>query len=213
MKKIKGFERVCFIIYSGPVDKYNSKINNLLDAIFDIIKEIDSQHPAIIVLIIFCIRILILRLSAQSLNYVFRRIWPSLISMLIVIFNRKGQQIKNPNVLLAGLKLIELFSVLQLEEFYFYQWIFAFDYFGITIDMKAQTDVVVGIGEQVHIVTPFDFKPYISYQFPNVQSFYVNYNNQLYPDQFQQEFQSKKRMMIIKDPSVTIPSPYPLGRD
>lgn len=63
IRKIKGFERVCFIIYSGPVDKYISKINILLDAILDSIKEVDSQHPAITVLIIFCIRILILRLS------------------------------------------------------------------------------------------------------------------------------------------------------
>lgn len=42
MKKIKGFERVCFIIYSGAVDKYHSKINILLDAILDSIKEIKT---------------------------------------------------------------------------------------------------------------------------------------------------------------------------
>jgi hypothetical protein len=40
IKKIKGFERVCFIIYSGPVDKYISKINILLDSILDTIKEV-----------------------------------------------------------------------------------------------------------------------------------------------------------------------------
>ena len=42
LKKIKGFERVCFIIYSGPVDKYISKINILIDAILDSIKEVKS---------------------------------------------------------------------------------------------------------------------------------------------------------------------------
>lgn len=41
-KKIKGFERVCFIIYSGAIDKYHSKINNLLDAILDVIKDLHT---------------------------------------------------------------------------------------------------------------------------------------------------------------------------
>ena len=40
MKKIKGFERVCFIIYSGGVDKYQSKLSNLLDTILTVIKDI-----------------------------------------------------------------------------------------------------------------------------------------------------------------------------
>jgi hypothetical protein len=109
------------------VDKYNSKINILLDAILDAIKEVNNQHPAITILILFCIRILILRLSPQSLTQVFRKIWPSLVSMLMQIFNRKGEPLKSPNVLLAGLKLVELLSLFQLEEFYFYQWIFVFD--------------------------------------------------------------------------------------
>ena len=64
--------------------------------------------------------------------------------MLIQIFNRKGEQIKSANVLLSALKLIELLSIFQLEEFYFYQWIFVFDYFGITIDMKYINDVPIG---------------------------------------------------------------------
>jgi len=42
IKKIKSFERVCFIIYSGQVDKYHSKINILLESILDAMKEIDK---------------------------------------------------------------------------------------------------------------------------------------------------------------------------
>lgn len=41
LKKTKGFERVCFIIYSGGVDKYQSKLSNLLDAILSVIKDIN----------------------------------------------------------------------------------------------------------------------------------------------------------------------------
>ena len=42
---------------------------------------------------------------------------------------------KNPNYLLAALKLIEMISLANLGEFAHHQWIFLTDYFGI--DLKA----------------------------------------------------------------------------
>jgi hypothetical protein len=36
--------------------------------------------------------------------------------------------------MLAGLKLIETLSFIQLDEFYLHQWMFVFDYFGLKID-------------------------------------------------------------------------------
>ena len=42
------------------------------------------------------------------------------------IFNKKNTQ-KNPNLTLAALKLIEMMSIVQLEEFYINQWVFLFD--------------------------------------------------------------------------------------
>ncbi|CAD8052257.1 unnamed protein product [Paramecium primaurelia] len=196
LKKTKGFERVCFIIYSGGVDKYQSKLSSLLDAILTVIKDINQQHEAITILIIFCIRILVLRLSQSSLTQVFRKIWPYLISMLIQIFDRKGKQ-ANPYLLISGLKLIELFSLFQLEEFYFYEWIFVFDYFGITINFQQVEQQQQQ--QKVKIVTPYKFIPYMAYQFPITAQYNVDYENKLYPDQYQQNLLKKKRLVKIKD--------------
>lgn len=37
-KRIKSFERICFILYSGSKDKYAQKIKGLLEKISDVIK-------------------------------------------------------------------------------------------------------------------------------------------------------------------------------
>ena len=37
-KKIKSFERICFIMYSGTKDKYTGKLEALLQKIVDVIK-------------------------------------------------------------------------------------------------------------------------------------------------------------------------------
>jgi len=42
---------------------------------------------------------------------------------------------KNPNLILAALKLIEMISINNLTEFAHHQWIFIYDYFGINISL------------------------------------------------------------------------------
>lgn len=37
-KRIKSFERICFILYSGSKDKYSQKIKGLLEKMADVIK-------------------------------------------------------------------------------------------------------------------------------------------------------------------------------
>lgn len=59
--------------------------------------------------------------------------------MLMQIFDRKGKR-SNINVLLAGLKLMELFTLFQLEEFYFYQWIFVFDCIFVFVIYRFRND-------------------------------------------------------------------------
>jgi hypothetical protein len=59
---------------------------------------------------------------------------------------------------------------------------------------------------KVQLSTPFEFTPYIAYQFPNLQTFTVDYENKLYPDQMQVTHGKKKRLVIIKDPQVRVPS-------
>ena len=49
----------------------------------EVIKNADSAHPSLLILVLFCVRILILRLSPSSLNELFRHIWPILLTLLV----------------------------------------------------------------------------------------------------------------------------------
>lgn len=73
----------------------------------------DNPSPALLILILFCMRILLMRLSTISLNKLFRSVWPSLITLLIQIF-KKEKASKNLNLQLAALKVIELIHALEL---------------------------------------------------------------------------------------------------
>lgn len=77
-------------------------------------------------------RILILRLSPKALESLLKTLWPMILSILIQILlkNKISLAKENKEVMnqiLAALKLIELISILQFEEFYLHQWIFVFD--------------------------------------------------------------------------------------
>jgi len=86
------------------------------------------------------------------------------------IFNKRINSQKNPNLILAALKLIEMMSIVQLEEFYINQWVFVFDYFGLTIE-PAQTEpqtsqVSIESGDPADLKGPkisgFIYQPYLT---------------------------------------------------
>lgn len=132
-KRIKSFERICFVIFSGDRDRFTKKLWTLIEKISEVIKS-DNVHPSLLILILFCVRILILRLSSTQLSELFRNIWPMLLTLLIQIFNKhkegpantKVNTPKNINLVLAGsynyfyqgLKLVEMISLTHQEDFF-----------------------------------------------------------------------------------------------
>lgn len=62
-----------------------NKIKALLEKIKEVIKE-DDINSRLMILILFCLRILILRLGQSTLNEVFRNIWPILLTLLVIDF-------------------------------------------------------------------------------------------------------------------------------
>lgn len=116
---------MCFIIYAGKVDRYENKLRVVLESLNEVMKQ-DDAPPALLILILFCIRILLMRLSAISLNKLFKSVWPSLITLLIQIFSREKVG-KSMNLQLAALKVVELIHAMELEEFMLHKWIFIFD--------------------------------------------------------------------------------------
>lgn len=110
------------------------------------IKIAESSHPSLLILVLFSIRILILRLSEISLNQLFIDIWPMILAFLMQIFSKNLVKVevaneisKNPNLLLAALKLIEMISISNLGEFAHHQWIFIYDYFGLKISLPENS--------------------------------------------------------------------------
>lgn len=145
-RRIKSFERICFILYSGQKDKYAGKLKLLLEKIADVIKKPENIHAALLILVLFAIRILILRLSEIALNQLFIDIWPMILTLLMQTFSKQMVRVqihneisKNPNYLLAALKLIEMISLTNLGEFAHHQWIFITDYFGVDFTVPEVT--------------------------------------------------------------------------
>jgi hypothetical protein len=85
----------------------------VLESLNEVMKQ-DDAPPALLILILFCIRILLMRLSAISLNKLFKSVWPSLITLLIQIFGREKAG-RNVNLQLAALKVVELIHAMELE--------------------------------------------------------------------------------------------------
>lgn len=198
-QRIKNFERICFVIYSGELDKYENKLKLLLEKISEVIKNSESSPPPLLILILFCMRILILRLSSKTLNLLFKNIWPVLLSLLIQILSKKqnsaiANNIKNPNLILSALKLIELISIVQFDDFYLHQWMFVFDYFGLRIEHTGEENNDP-LKQMPRFLTPFEFEPYIVNCLP--EGFKINYINKQYADAVQKEYNKRKRQIIM----------------
>lgn len=92
-KKIKSFERICFILYAGKKDKYNDKAHLLIDKIIDVIKNAEAPQP-VLILIFFCIRISILRTSPERLTKLLANVWQLIMFLLTNIFKKNEQALK-----------------------------------------------------------------------------------------------------------------------
>lgn len=131
------------MLYSGTKDLYAKELKTFLPKISEILKNSETAHPSLLILILFSLRILILRLSPKNLSELFTDIWPMIMTLLIQLFSRKAIKVtmsnevsKNPNLLLAALKLVEMMSITKLIQFSNNQWIFIYDYFGLKMTIS-----------------------------------------------------------------------------
>jgi len=101
-----------------------------IKAIVETIKEIirkQSDNIALIYLILFSFRILILRLPFDTLTNLFINVWPFLMTIMIDVFKDSKISYASVNLKLEALKLLELISVCNFEHFYVHQWVFVYD--------------------------------------------------------------------------------------
>lgn len=123
--RIKTLRRISFILYSSLKDTYSAKLPIILEKVKDVISTY-SENPLLEVEIFLLIRVMFLRFSHDNLIEMLRHLWPIIFSEVISILTSKKLH-NNLDLQLSSLKLIELLSVANMEEFCLYQWIFVFD--------------------------------------------------------------------------------------
>jgi len=81
--KIKAFQRICFIIFCGDKEQFvnKEKLKVFLSKLREVLKD-ENVHPNLIILILFSLRILILRLKRETLDSIFITMWPSILFLL-----------------------------------------------------------------------------------------------------------------------------------
>ena len=146
-KRMKCFLRICFIIFAGEEGKYMDKKNlkMLLEKIKNLLKE-ENAEPQITILILFSLRILIMRLKRNTLNELFKAIWPSIIFLLRKLIKSKGN--RHEGIFLASMKLLELISSTDIEEFNLHKWSFMFEYYGVKLSFPDSNKELKSFGEK-----------------------------------------------------------------
>lgn len=116
-----------FIIYSSQKDTYSAKLPVILEKVKDVISSY-SENPLLEAEIFLLIRVMFLRFSHDNLVEMLRHLWPIIFAELLNILSSKKKN-STTDLTLASLKLVELLSLANMEEFCLYQWIFTFDTF------------------------------------------------------------------------------------
>ena len=144
-KKIKSFERICFILYAGTKDKYTPKLEALLQKIVDVMKGTETSQP-VLILILFCIRIIILRTSNEALTKLLADLWPRILFLLMGIFQKEPDGKPGTiNLVWAALKLIELISLTEMTSFSTHEWIFFHDF--VNIQLASSSDDIASTSQ------------------------------------------------------------------
>ena len=109
-----------------------------------------------LILIFFCIRILILRTSAEKLTKLLSTIWQNIIFLLTKTFHTSAVQ-NQLNQHWAALKLIEMISLMQIAEFHPHQWMFFYDFVGVKFTndpTEGSKEVKLSIYPKIHQFLP-----------------------------------------------------------
>lgn len=145
------FRRLSFLIFSSKKDQINEQLDPLLKKMADSFKAQQKEITFVTSLFLLS-RILMIRLGSRKLDEVLKRLWPHLLGEIVQVFdetqkNRQSPQLDSDSPYLfngvghekkkirglafEAIKIVELMSQLNIEEFQMNQWMFCFDGFGI----------------------------------------------------------------------------------
>src|SRR5574343_1419472 len=121
----KKLHRTCklkslaFFIYSSEKDAYANTLDTIIKSLTELLKSDRSLNPWVF----FTVRVLLFKLSHNSLSSYWPQLWPHLLTELMQMLN-SGDTLSQK---FAALKFLDLFSAVNSEEFLIYQWLFFYD--------------------------------------------------------------------------------------
>jgi len=142
--RARALKAAVFLIYTGEIDDYAVCKELLTEQLIDFLKLYDTQ---LLLPVLFAFRVLMVKSSPAVLEEIWPRLWPHIFAELVPVFRASRGDWK---LRLEALKVIELLSVLGLEEFQMYQWMFFYDWMRLKLVPRSEdrnasfTPLVVG---------------------------------------------------------------------
>lgn len=137
-QKCYAMKRIAFLIFSCENDDFASQLDMLMKKMIEVFKQKQKNDLKQRLFLFFLTRVMLIRLSFQALTDALRKLWPHLLNELISVFEVKDEALDKDNTELTieAIKLVELLSSLNIEDFQMNQWIFLIDGYGMKLETK-----------------------------------------------------------------------------
>lgn len=125
-------KRIAFLIFSCDDDEFLNQLDPLMKKMIDVIKKREPKDRDVKqrIFVFFLTRVILIRLNTQTLTEALRKLWPHLLTELISVFETRSADPENGNskantaldkenadLTIEAIKLVELLSSLNIEEF------------------------------------------------------------------------------------------------
>ena len=128
--KCRILRRVSFVIYSCEKDYFSKNFALIKSKAKDLLSDFNT-NSSLEKEIFLLLRMLFLRFSHDAVMQMIRDLWPIIFTELIKNINSYIKNKPDFSLILEPYKFIELLSLVNIEEFSLYQWIFMLDTFDL----------------------------------------------------------------------------------
>ena len=147
-QKCSAMKRIAFLIFSCDDDDFQGQLDQLMKKMIEVFKSKQKNDIKQRLFLFFLTRVMLIRLNFQTLTEALRKLWPHLLNELISVFEAKDVTDKeeNTDLTIEAIKLVELLSSLNIEDFQMNQWIFLIDGYGMKLENKDSSMIGSAFG-------------------------------------------------------------------
>jgi hypothetical protein len=154
----RTLRRISFVIYSCEIDTFNKELFKIKEKVKTLLTQY-SDNEQIECEIFLMLRILFLRFSHENVKDMIKVLWPIIFTELTSIVTNKKKNGVTYLLLKESFKFIELLSLVNIEEFNLYEWIFMLDTFDReNLDIKKEDSLINKIKKDKLNFKPFCMK-------------------------------------------------------